>query len=332
MTSRARGAQAAGDRPPTEPSDQPQVTRRDVWIRMLLYPRHTLPTAAGPVGVGIGLAVRDGVFEPAAAACAFLAGWLIQLGGVFADNYHNLRRHPDDREHPLFVKALREGLVSMAELRDAVRVCYALAAVAGAYLVYVGSLPVLLLGLAAVVASLAYSSDPFPLGDRALGDTLFFLFFGIVSVVGTYYVQAASALSGPLGVGVPPGTVTLDSLLLGLPVGALITDILVIDNIRDLEFDRAKREITLAVLIGPFWSRVEYLALAAFAYIFPVALWVGGRFDAGVLLPLLSLPYAAVVAGRVARARTHEQMIPLTPQAGQVVLAHSVLLALGVAA
>lgn len=312
-------------------SDAGAVTRRDVWIRMLVYPRHTLPTAAAPVAVALGLAARSGVMAVGPAAAAFGAGWLIQLGGVFADNYNNLRRHPDDREHPAFVAALRRGIVTLALLRRAVLACYALALLPGAYLVWVGGVPALAIGVASAVASLAYSAGPFPLGDRALGDPLFFVFFGVVAVVGTYYVQAASVLTGPLPVAVPPGAVSGTALLGSLPVAALTTNILIIDNIRDRRFDADKGEVTLAVLLGERWSRVEYGALLALAYAVPVGMWLAGLVGPGVLLPLLTLPYGLVVAARVVRRRSYEELVPMTPQAGQLVLAFSLLFGLGLA-
>ena len=309
--------------------DVGNVTKRDVWIRMLLYPRHTLPTAAAPVAVAVGLAIRNGVAAVTPAAAALAAGWLIQLGGVFADNYNNLRRHPDDREHPAFVAALRRGIVTLDLVRRAVIACYVLALIPGLYLVWVGGVPALAIGVASAVASLAYSAGPFPLGDRALGDPLFFVFFGVVSVAGTYYVQAASVLAGPLPVAVPPGAVSGTVLLASLPVAALTTNILIIDNIRDRRFDAEKGEITLAVLLGERWSRVEYVALLALAYAVPVGMWWADVHGPGILLPLVTLPYGAVVAGRVLRRSGYEPLVPLTPQAGQLVLSFSLLFGLG---
>jgi 1,4-dihydroxy-2-naphthoate octaprenyltransferase len=307
------------------------VSRRDVWVGMLLYPRHTLPTAAAPVLVAAGLARHAGVFALLPALAAFLAGWLVQLGGVIADNYHNVVRHADDREHPAFIHALRAGVVTLGDLRRTIAACYLAAILAGTYLVYVGGLPALVVGVASIAASLAYSSAPYPLGDHALGDPLFFVFFGVVSVAASYYVQAAAVLGGPFPLGVAAGTVTIHVLVASLPVAALTTNILVIDNIRDFDFDREKGETTLAVLIGPGWSRVEYVALLVLAYAVP--LWFRTRpgFGPWVLLPLLSAPYAALVAWWVIRARTHDELIPMTPQAGQVLLAYAALLAIGFA-
>jgi 1,4-dihydroxy-2-naphthoate polyprenyltransferase len=296
----------------------PTVTRRDVWVDMLLYPRHTLPTAAAPVLVASALAFHERTLALLPAFAAFVAGFLVQLGGVVTDNYNNLRRHGDDREHPRFVEALRAGTVTFRELRLAIASCYALALAAGLYLVHVGGITVLIVGLASIGASLLYSSGPFPLGDKAgLGDPLFFVFFGLVSVMATYYVQA--------------GGVTWDSFAVSLPIASLTTNILVIDNIRDMEFDREKNERTLAVILGHKWSRVEYSSFVVLAYSVPVWLWLARGFSAWVLLPLASLPYAIVVARRVIRAGSHIELIPMTPQAGQVLLLYAVLFSVGLA-
>lgn len=300
-------------------------------MRMLLYPRHTLPTAVAPVLVASALAWQAGVFAVGPALAALLAGWLVQLGGVFTDNYFNLRRHPDDREHATFVLALAQGVITLVELRRAILGCYAVAMAVGLYLVGVGGLPALLIGLAAIGASLVYSAGPYPLGDHGLGDPLFFVFFGIVSVVGAYYVQAAAVLSDAWPLWPPVGSLPAVALWASLPVAALTTNILVIDNIRDLDYDRSKGETTLAVLLGRRGSLVEYALLSALAYAVPLGLWRWGGFGAAVLLPLATLPYAALVVWWVLRARDPQALVPMTPQAGQVLLAHSVLFAIGLA-
>jgi len=310
----------------------PAPTRADVWVRMLLYPRHTLPTAVAPVAVSCGLAWRHGVLAPWPALAALLAGWLIQIGGVFTDNYTNLKRHPDDVEHALLVQALQRGVISLALLRRAIVGVYSAAVLCGLYLVAVGGVPALLIGLAAIAASLVYSVGPFPLGDRALGDPLFFVFFGLVSVAGSYYVQAAHVLgvTGTLW----PAPASLPALVwvASLPAAALITNILIVDNIRDRATDLAKGEITLAVLIGQRWSLAEIGGLLTLAYAVPLGLYLWGGMSAWVCLPLLSLPYGLLVFWRVVRrAADPAALIPMTPQAGQVVLLHSVLFAVGLA-
>ena len=307
------------------------VTRRDVWLRMLLYPRHTLPTAAAPMMVAAGLAWHDGVFAFFPLLAAFLCGWLIQLGGVITDNYFNLKRHPHDREHALFVQALNAGIIKLDELKSAIYGCYLLAILIALYLVYVGGLPVIWVGAASIIASLIYSAGPFPLGDNALGDPLFFIFFGVVSVVAPYYVQAAAVLASPWLWTIPAGTISGTVLWASMPMAALITNILVIDNIRDLDFDQAKGETTLAVVLGRRGSYIEYCLLLGLAYFIPLMLWLLNGLSIWVLLPWLSLPYALLVARRVITAQSYAELMPLTPQAGQVVLAYALLFAFGLA-
>lgn len=176
-----------------EPGVEGLSSRRELWLRKLVYPGHTLPTAVGPVLVGTALAVHGGAFAPVPAAAALLAGWLVQLGGVIADNHQNLARHRNDREHPALVAALREGILSLEELRRASAACYVLALLPGLYLIRVGGPTVLLIGIAGALASWIYSGGPWPLKYHGLSEGLFFLFFSPVSVAGTHYVQAAAS-------------------------------------------------------------------------------------------------------------------------------------------
>jgi len=292
-------------------------TRGEVWRRKLLYPGHTLPTAAAPVLVACGLAVHGHVFSAAPALAALLAGWLIQLGGVLTDNYENLVRQPEDREHPELVEALRAGTLSLAQLKAAIAACYAIALLAGGFLLWVAGPLVLWIGLASIVASWAYSAGPCPIGKLGLADPLFFVFFGIVSVLGAYYVQAQALPSV--------------ALALSLPVGALTTNILIVDDIRDREFDAVKGKRTVAVRFGKEWSRAEFLALLALAYLAPLWFRLGFGFSTWILLPLLTAPYAFATARAVLTRDRYEQLVPVTPMAGRLLLAYCALLAIGAA-
>jgi len=294
-----------------------QWTRREIWVRKLVYPGHTLPTAAAPLAVASGLAVHDGVFSAAAALGALLAGWLIQLGGVLTDNYENLRSEPEDREHPELVRAVKSGLLTLGQLKAAVVACYAAALVVGAWLAWLAGPGVVAIGLASIAASWTYSAGPFPFGRHGVADPLFFLFFGVVSVLGGYYVQA--------------GALPLAAFALGLPVGALTTNILVIDDIRDRDYDAVKGKRSIAVRFGARCSRAEFAALLAFAYLAPVAFWTALGFSAWVLLPWLTLPLAFSTVRDVFTRDRYEELVPTTPKAGRLLLAYSVLLAIGVA-
>ncbi|MBI4446053.1 MAG: 1,4-dihydroxy-2-naphthoate octaprenyltransferase [Acidobacteria bacterium] len=257
---------------------------------------------------------------------AFASGWLVQLGGVITDNYYNLRRHADDKEHQALVEALQQKVISLKELRRTIYACYGLAVLIAFYLVHVAGFPIVVVGIACIVASVIYSAGPFPLGDHGLGDVLFFVFFGIVSVMASFYVQAINGVDEPLGGSMETPVWPWQVLFSSFPIGALTTNILIIDNIRDLDYDRDKGEKTLAVIIGAGWSRVEFMGLLALAYAVPFAYWVHERFNHIMLLPVLSLPYALWVSAQLIRRQSYQELVPLTPQAGQVLLVYAILL------
>jgi 1,4-dihydroxy-2-naphthoate octaprenyltransferase len=302
-------------------------SRRQVWTRKLLYPGHTFPTAAAPAIVAVGLAYHDHVFAPLPAFVAFCAGWLIQFAGVVTDNYENLVQQPEDREHPELVDAVKSGLLTLSGLKATIIACYGLAVLAGAYLVFVGGAPVIAIGMASIVASWAYSAGPWPVGRHGWADPLFFIFFGIVSVMGIYYVQAAAVIGTSNWIAGFP----LSALAVSLPIGALITNILIIDDIRDRDFDVIKGKNTVAVRFGRAWSRAEFLALMGFSYVMPFWFWLGLGFGAWVLLPLLSLPFAVLIARSVCTLDQFADLVPMTPRAAQLVVLYSLLLAIGLA-
>jgi 1,4-dihydroxy-2-naphthoate octaprenyltransferase len=295
----------------------PSLSRRQLWVGFLLYPGHTLPTAAAPVLVGAGLAIHDGVLAPLPLLVAFLGSWLIHLGGVFADQHELVRRHPQLPEHPELLQALADGTLELAWLRKSILLCFGLAALTAPYLVYLGGTPALLIGIAGVASSLSYAAGPLRYAPRGLADPIFFAMFGVVAVTGAYYIQA---LAFPAS-----------AFVVGVPVGALVTNVLIIDDIRDREFDAAKGWRTGAVRFGIGWSRGEYLALSALAYLAPFGFWLVPGFSAWVLLPLLSLPWAARIARTVCTSEQRTALHPMTPRASLLSLAYALLLATGLA-
>jgi 1,4-dihydroxy-2-naphthoate octaprenyltransferase len=303
-------------------------SRRDVWTRKLLYPGHTFPTAAAPIIVAIGLALHDRLFAALPVLLAFLAGWLIQFAGVVTDNYTNLIRQPDDREHPELAQAIKNGVLSLADLRTTILLSYGIAVLLGLVLFALAGWPVIVIGLASMLASWAYSAGPWPFGRHGFADPLFFLFFGTVSVLGAYYVQAAVVL-GPAHW---RAALPLTAIAISLPIGALITNILIIDDIRDYEFDTMKGKNTVAVRFGKMYSRCEFLALLAFAYLAPFWFWQGLGFGAWVLLPLLTLPLAILVARAVWTNDRFIELVPMTPRMAMLMVGYSIGLAIGLAA
>lgn len=290
---------------------------------------HTLPAAAAPVVVGTGLAVHDGVFAALPALAALVGAALIQIGTNFANDYYDAVKGVDTDEREGFTRVTQTGLIPERQVKYAMYGTFALAVLLGTYLVYVGGLPILVIGLASVASGIAYAGGPYPLGSHGLGDLFVFVFFGVVAVTGTYYVQAVDALAGPLPLGVPPGTVTLASLVASLPVAALSTNILVVNNVRDLETDRKAGKRSLAVILGYRWSRVEYAAMGLLAYLVPVWFWARG-FEPTVLLPLVTLPYALSVTRTVATETSGEALNPALSRTAKLLAAYSLLFAVGV--
>ena len=303
-------------------------TRREVWTRKLLYPGHTLPTAIAPVVAAIGLAIHDGVFAALPVALAFLAGWLIQFAGVVTDNYTNLIRQPDDREHPELVQAVKTGILSLADLRATLLTCYGIAVAIGVLLFAMAGWPVLVIGLASIAASWAYSAGPFPFGRHGFADPLFFLFFGTVSVLGAYYVQAAVVLGPDHWREALPWT----AVAISLPLGALITNILIIDDIRDWDFDRIKGKNTVAVRFGKIYSRYEFVALVTFAYLAPFWFWRGLGFSIWILLPVITLPLAVMITRAVWTRNSYAELLPMTPRLAMLTVLYAVCLAIGLVA
>jgi 1,4-dihydroxy-2-naphthoate octaprenyltransferase len=306
-----------------------EVSRSKAWL-MAARPQ-TLPAAAAPVAVGTGLAVGTGVEHPLAALAAFVGAALIQIGTNFANDYYDAVKGADTEDREGFTRVTQSGLIAAESVKRATYLTFAAAVLVGTTLVYVGGLPILVIGLLSVAAGLAYTGGPYPLGYHGLGDAFVFLFFGVVAVTGTYYVQAAAVLADPVPLAVPTGTLPPVALVASLPVAAISTNILVVNNVRDLETDAEAGKRTLAVRIGYRWSRVQYVALLALAYLVPVGLWLTTPASAAVLLPLLTIPLAVAVSRTICTRTGGEALNPALERTGKLLAAHALLFAVGLA-
>ncbi len=238
----------------------------------------TLTAALAPLAVGGALAWRDRVGEALPWLAALVGALLIQLGTNFANDVFDYEKGADTAARKGPLRVTQAGLVTPAAVKRAMILTFALAVLCGSYLVWRCGMPVVYIGLASVAAGVLYTGGPWPLGYLGLGDVFVFAFFGVVAVVGTYFVQA--------------GTFGPDAVLWSLPVGASCTAILVVNNLRDAETDVLVGKRTLAVRWGATAVRVEYLLMAAMAVGVPVGLAV--RDGAWPLaLPLLALPAIA---------------------------------------
>jgi 1,4-dihydroxy-2-naphthoate octaprenyltransferase len=259
------------------------VSRARAWIHAARVP--TLAAAFVPVAVGSALAARDHSFRLGPALAALWGAIFIQIGTNLVNDLGDFRRGADHGERLGPPRALAMGWLTPAEVRAGVVLSFLLAALAGLYLTLAAGWIVVAIGLASIAAGAAYTAGPWPLAYHGMGDLFVFLFFGMVAVCGTYFVEAK--------------TVSLDALAAAVPVGALATAILVVNNVRDLDGDRAAGKRTVAVRVGRRGARAEYLALLAAAYVTPAILFLAGRAGAWALLPMITAPLAWAEGRRV---------------------------------
>jgi 1,4-dihydroxy-2-naphthoate octaprenyltransferase len=305
-----------------------EVSRRRAWL--IAARPQTLPAAAAPVVVGTGLAFGDGVFAPLPAVAALVGAALIQVGTNFANDYYDAVQGADTEEREGFTRVTAGGLIDPVEVKRAMYLAFLLAVLVGVYLAYVGGLPIVVVGLLSVASGIAYTGGPYPLGYHGLGDLFVFVFFGLVAVTGTYYVQAAALLAGPFPLGIPVGTVPFEAVLVSLPVAAISTNILVVNNVRDREEDATTGKTTLAVRFGYGFARAEYVTLFAVAYAVPLLLAARGSHPT-VLLPLLTLPLAVRLARTLLTETTGAALNPALEDTGKLLAAYAVLSGVGLA-
>ena len=291
----------------------------------------TMPAAVSPVLVGTGLALGRGVFAPLPALVALLGAVLIQVGTNFANDYYDAVQGADTEEREGFTRVTAGGLIEPGEVKRAMWLTFAAAVVVGVYLVAVGGVPILVVGLVSVAAGVAYTGGPYPLGYHGLGDLFVFVFFGLVAVTGTYYVQAAAERGVEFLTLVPSAElVPLAAVVASLPVAAICTDILVVNNVRDLEEDARTGKRTLAVRFGYGFSRAQFVLLLGLAYTVP-AVFAVTTGDLAVLLPLVTLPYAVPLARTVLTETAGDALNPALERNGKLLAAFSALFALGLA-
>lgn len=285
----------------------------NIWIAAARL--RTLPAAVVPVAVGTAVAHASGGVAWPAALAALGGSLAIQIGTNFANDVFDAEKGADtpDRIGPL--RAVSAGLISARAMKRAMIAAFAVASLFGLYLVSLGGWPIALIGLASIASGIAYTGGPYPLGYHGLGDVFVLAFFGFVAVCGTAYVQL--------------GSVPCLAWLAAVPVGALATAILVVNNVRDRATDTRAGKRTLAVRFGRPAALVEYTLLLGVAYGVPLALAVTGR--PWTALPLVTLP----LAWRRLRALLHAVDGPshnaCLAATAQLLMAHGILFATGLA-
>ena len=257
-------------------SEQKNISKFQSWI-LASRPR-TLLAAVVPVMVGSALAIFQGIFFPLYSIIALLCSVLIQIGTNFTNDLYDHLKGSDTKERKGPLRVLASGLISVNEMEFAIILVFLTAFLLGLYLVYSVGILILWIGIFSILAGLVYTAGPFPLAYNGLGDLFVFIFFGIVGTMGTYYLHTQEF--------------TVLAFLISIPVGALITNILIVNNYRDIEEDKSAGKKTLAVLLGREFSRYEYIFFILVSFFIPFLLHFKYDFSFWVFLPYLTLPLA----------------------------------------
>jgi 1,4-dihydroxy-2-naphthoate octaprenyltransferase len=238
----------------------------------------TLLASVVPVVTGTALAISENKFVLLYSIIALLCSILIQIGTNYVNDLYDFLKGADNEKRKGPERVLASGWITVTEMKIASVLVFLTSFILGLYLVYVSGTVVLIIGVLSIIAGIAYTAGPFPLAYNGLGDIFVFLFFGLVGTMGTYYVQAHNF--------------SVQSFIASLPVGALITNILVVNNYRDIEEDRSANKYTLAVILGKGFTKIEYISFILISFLVPIILFFGFNFHYWIFLPYLSTPIA----------------------------------------
>jgi 1,4-dihydroxy-2-naphthoate octaprenyltransferase len=266
-------------------AERPSAVR--IWL-MAARPR-TLPAAVAPVLVGTALAATEDTFKVLTFIAALIGALFIQVGTNLSNDYSDARRGADTEDRLGPVRVTAGGLVPPRQVLIATYVAFGVAVLAGVYLIATAGWELLLVGAASILAGVLYTGGPRPYGYEGLGEVFVFLFFGLVAVAGSYYVQTEE--------------VSWEAFVLAVPVGLLASAILVVNNVRDLETDRRAGKRTLAVRLGRPRTRTVFGLMVYLAFLTAPVPWILGALSPWLLLPLVLLP-AAVMLVRLVRTHT----------------------------
>lgn len=248
----------------------------EIWF--LASRPKTLFAAFVPVIVGASLAYAEGKLNFTASVVALLCSILFQVGANFTNDLYDFLKGADTEKRIGPLRVLNAGLVTPLQMKIVIFFNFGLAFLLGLYLVYIGGNFILVIGLLSIIASLAYTAGPYPLAYHGLGEIFVFLFFGFVGTVGTFFINTKE--------------ISAIAFVAAIPVGALITNILVVNNYRDIEQDKAAGKNTLAVKFGKSFSRYEYLMLLFSSFLVPLLIFVNYDFRIWIFLPYVTFPLA----------------------------------------
>jgi 1,4-dihydroxy-2-naphthoate polyprenyltransferase len=294
-------------------AEAPAASGVRIWLMAARV--RTLPAAIAPVLVGTALAGWLHVFHPLRFIAALIGAIFIQVGTNLSNDYSDARRGADAEDRLGPVRVTAGGLVPPHQVLVATYASFGVAVLAGVYLIVVAGWQLLLVGAASILAGVLYTGGPRPYGYEGLGELFVFLFFGIVAVAGSFFVQVRH--------------LNWEAFALAVPVGLLAAAILVVNNVRDTDSDRRAGKRTLAVRLGRPRTRTMFATIVYLAYLLAPVTWIFGPMKAWMLLAWLTLPLAAEIVRTVRNRTDGRSLNQALAQTGMLQLAFCMLLSAG---
>ncbi|MBJ7348522.1 MAG: 1,4-dihydroxy-2-naphthoate polyprenyltransferase [Thermoleophilaceae bacterium] len=284
-----------------------------VWVKAARL--RTLPAAIAPVAVGTALAASEDSFHILVLLAALVGALFIQIGTNLSNDYSDARRGADTEDRLGPVRVTAGGLVPPKQVLIATWISFAIAIVAGSYLVAVAGWELIAVGAASILAGVLYTGGPRPYGYEGLGEIFVFLFFGVVAVTGSYFIQTEQ--------------LTWPAFELSIPVGLLASAILVVNNVRDIDTDRRVGKRTLAVRLGRSRTRTMYCVMVALALLFPLELWLRAGLPVTVLIAMFAAPLAIAPVRAVTQRTDGGALNKALADTAKLQLGYCLLLAIG---
>jgi 1,4-dihydroxy-2-naphthoate octaprenyltransferase len=285
-----------------------------LWI-LASRPR-TLPAAIAPVLVGTALAANEDEFHVLPFLAAMVGSTFIQIGTNLSNDYSDARRGADSEDRLGPVRVTAGGLMPPRHVLAGTYIAFGIAVAAGLYLAAVAGWELLVVGVASILAGVLYTGGPRPYGYEGLGELFVFVFFGIVAVVGSYYVQTEE--------------LRWEAFALAVPVGLLSSAILVVNNVRDIDTDRRAGKHTLAVKLGRERARALFTAMVVLSFAAPVVILAFGGLTPWLLITLAALPLGVPLIKTVSSRSDGPALNSALAGTGRLLAVFSVLLSAGV--
>lgn len=289
-------------------------SRIKIWL-LAARPK-TLWAAVGPVIIGTAMAYGYGMVDWLSLVCALTGAVLIQIGTNLANDYFDFVKGTDTHDRIGPTRATQAGLVSPQAMRRAYLIAFGLALIPGAYIIWRGCWPFLVIGIVSIICGILYTGGPFPIGYVGLGDLFVLIFFGPVAVGGTYYLH----------------TLSIDStaIIAGLAPGLISVAILSVNNMRDIDEDRRAGKRTLAVRFGRRFARLEYLfCMLVAAFVIPLYFYATADNRLFTLVPLVIITAAVPVIKTVFVSTDGQVLNGVLAKTGKLLLLFSIIFSLG---